>query len=51
VESLTFPLQILDRGNKRKKNLPHPEAQVRGHCGKKQIDRITNLAHQKGKSG
>ncbi len=39
---------FLDCGNKPKKNLPHPEAQVRGRCGEKQIDRITNWPIKKG---
>jgi len=40
---LPFFLENAEFGNKRKKNLPHPEAQVRGGGCQQQVDRVADL--------
>ena len=43
---LPFFLEYTECRNKALKNLPHPEAQVRGCGGQQQVDRVANLAFE-----
>jgi len=46
LSTLVFFLEYAECPNKAQKNLPHPEAQVRGSGGQEQVDRITDLAFE-----
>jgi hypothetical protein len=43
---LPFFLEYAECRNKTQKNLPHPEAQVRGGGSQQQVDRVADLAFE-----
>ena len=46
MSTLAFFLEYAERPNKAQKNLPYPEAQVRGGGGQEQVDGIADLAFE-----
>ena len=44
--TLPFFLEYAQCPNEAQKNLPHPEAQVRGGSGQQQVDRVADLAFE-----
>jgi hypothetical protein len=46
LSTSAFLLKYAECPNKRKKNLPHAEAQIRGGGGQQQVDRIADFAFE-----